>query len=88
MTETMRLLEEKYNYPVDIEYACNFDSDGSYRVNLLQCRPLQTRGIGKAGVMPKIKEKYFRTEGSFIPELRFRECPARGSARRWGSRAP
>lgn len=66
MTETMRLLEEKYNYPVDIEYACNFDSDGSYRVNLLQCRPLQTRGIGKAGVMPKIKEKYFRTEGSFM----------------------
>ncbi len=66
MTEAMRLLEEKYNYPVDIEYACNFGEDGSYRVNLLQCRPLQTRGVGSAGVMPKVKELYFRTEGNFM----------------------
>lgn len=66
MTEAMRILEEKYNYPVDIEYACNFDEEGNYRVNLLQCRPLQTRGIGSAGVMPKVKQLYFRTEGNFM----------------------
>ncbi len=66
MTEAMRILEEKYNYPVDIEYACNFDEEGNYRVNLLQCRPLQTRGIGAAGVMPKVKQLYFRTEGNFM----------------------
>lgn len=66
MTEAMRILEEKYNYPVDIEYACNFDEEGNYRVNLLQCRPLQTRGIGAAGVMPKVKQLYFCTEGNFM----------------------
>ena len=66
MTEAMCILEEKYNYPVDIEYACNFDEEGNYRVNLLQCRPLQTRGIGAAGVMPKVKQLYFRTEGNFM----------------------
>lgn len=66
MTEAMRILEEKYNYPVDIEYACNFDEEGNYRVNLLQCRPLQTRGIGAAGVMPKVQQLYFRTEGNFM----------------------
>lgn len=66
LTEAMRILEEKYNYPVDIEYACNFDEEGNYRVNLLQCRPLQTRGIGAAGVMPKVKQLYFRTEGNFM----------------------
>ncbi len=66
MTEAMRILEEKYNYPVDIEYACNFDEEGNYLVNLLQCRPLQTRGIGAAGVMPKVKQLYFRTEGNFM----------------------
>lgn len=66
MTEAMRILEEKYNYPVDIEYACSFDEEGNYRVNLLQCRPLQTRGIGAAGVMPKVKQLYFRTEGNFM----------------------
>lgn len=62
----MRVLEEKYSYPVDIEYACNFDQDGNYRVNLLQCRPLQTRGVGAAGVMPTVKEFYFRTSGNFM----------------------
>ena len=66
MTEVMRILEEKYSYPVDIEYACNFDADGDYRVNLLQCRPLQTRGVGAAGVMPNVKAFYFRTEGNFM----------------------
>lgn len=66
MTEAMRILEEKYNYPVDIEYACNFDEEGNYLVNLLQCRPLQTRGIGAAGVMPKVQQLYFRTEGNFM----------------------
>lgn len=66
MTEVMRVLEEKYSYPVDIEYACNFDQDGNYRVNLLQCRPLQTRGVGAAGVMPNVKEFYFRTSGNFM----------------------
>ena len=66
MTEAMRILEEKYDYPVDIEYACNFDEEGNYRVNLLQCRPLQTRGIGAVGVMPKVKQLYFRTEGNFM----------------------
>lgn len=66
MAETMRILEEKYDYPVDIEYACNFDAEGNYLVNLLQCRPLQTRGVGSSGVMPKIKELYFRTEGNFM----------------------
>lgn len=66
MTEAMRILEEKYNYPVDIEYACNFDEEGNYLVNLLQCRPLQTRGIGAAGVMPKVKQLYFRTEVNFM----------------------
>lgn len=66
MTETMRILEEKYDYPVDIEYACNFDESGNYRVNLLQCRPLQTRGVGSVGVMPKVREHYFRTKGNFM----------------------
>lgn len=66
MTEVMALLSSKYNYPVDIEFACNFDQDGQFRVNLLQCRPLQTRGIGKAGVMPKVRDFFFRINGNFM----------------------
>ena len=66
MTRIMALLAEKYNYPVDVEYACSFDSSGEYRVNLLQCRPLQTHGLGRAGVMPKVREHLLRVRGNFM----------------------
>ena len=40
MKRLMAILAEKYNYPVDIEYACNFTPQGEYRINLLQCRTI------------------------------------------------
>lgn len=36
-------LEAAYEHPVDIEFALNFLSDGSYRIHLLQCRTFQVR---------------------------------------------
>lgn len=67
MTKLMQTLAVKYDYPVDIEFACNFYGD-EYRVNLLQCRPLQTRGIGVAGAgaMPDVVDYIFRTKGNFM----------------------
>lgn len=47
MQKAMSVLSEKYRYPVDIEFTANFQRDGSFKFNLLQCRPLQTRGLGK-----------------------------------------
>jgi pyruvate,water dikinase len=44
MREILDTLETAYSYPVDIEFACNFMEDGNYRINLLQCRPLQVHG--------------------------------------------
>lgn len=66
MTRLMRDLADKYSYPVDIEYACNFSPDGEYKINLLQCRPLQTMGLGQTGVMPKVRDFFFRVRGSFM----------------------
>ena len=66
MTKLMQDLAEHYRYPVDVEFACNFRPDGEYRINLLQCRPLQTRGLGQQGVKPKVKDYYFRTNGNFM----------------------
>ena len=66
MTRLMALLAEKYDYPVDVEYACSFGRDGDYRVNLLQCRPLQTHGLGQAGMMPKVREHLLRIRGNFM----------------------
>lgn len=39
----LRVLEDAYESPVDIEFTLNFLSDGSYRINLLQCRTFQLR---------------------------------------------
>lgn len=68
MTTLLRTLEDKYDYPVDIEYACNFDDAGGYKVNLLQCRPLQTRGMGStgAGARPAARQYMFRINGNFM----------------------
>ena len=43
MQMIMKILEEIYENPVDIEYTVNFTADGNYRINLLQCRPQHFR---------------------------------------------
>ena len=53
MQKLLKTLESRYQYPVDVEFTVNFTEDGTFRINLLQCRPLQTKGI-KAGIqIPK-----------------------------------
>lgn len=42
--DAMRILQDAYQCPVDIEFAANYLEDGSYKINLLQCRPLQVQG--------------------------------------------
>jgi pyruvate, water dikinase len=41
MRELLGALEETYGCPVDTEFTANFFSAGGYKINLLQCRPLQ-----------------------------------------------
>ncbi len=44
MREILDTIKAAYNYPVDIEFTANYMEDGNYRINLLQCRPLQVYG--------------------------------------------
>ncbi len=44
LREMLQALETAYDYPVDIEFAANFLDDQVYKINLLQCRPLQVQG--------------------------------------------
>ncbi len=44
MGRILRTLESAYERPVDVEFAINFLAGGDYRINLLQCRPLQVQG--------------------------------------------
>ncbi len=46
LSDLLATLHRAYNYHVDVEFTANFLSDGSYRVNLVQCRPLQVKGSG------------------------------------------
>lgn len=69
MRKILKVVSSKYNYPVDIEYTANFDKQGNYRINIVQCRPLQTRGLGKTVELPKLEDKnscLFSSTGNFM----------------------
>ena len=62
-------LEEAYHYPVEIEFTVNFAQAKGFRINLLQCRPLQTRGLGPKVDMPRHpgpEDILFKSEGYFL----------------------
>ncbi len=41
MRDMLAVIQDEYQYPVDIEYTINVAQGGEFVVNLLQCRPLQ-----------------------------------------------
>lgn len=67
--EILKTLQKAYSYPVDIEFTANFSDDKNYKINLLQCRPYQTkRGVGVVKEPDKIEEKnlIMKTNGPII----------------------
>ncbi|MDD2654033.1 MAG: PEP/pyruvate-binding domain-containing protein [Candidatus Omnitrophica bacterium] len=50
--QILKTLQGVYQYPVEIEFTVNF-SDEAFKINILQCRPLQTRGLGEKVEIPK-----------------------------------
>jgi pyruvate, water dikinase len=44
MKRLLATLQAAYRYPVDVEFTVNFASPADYRINLVQCRPFQTKG--------------------------------------------
>jgi hypothetical protein len=69
MRRMLKTLEKKYGYPVDIEFTVNFTNDSAFQINLVQCRPLQTKGEGKRVSIPKHIPKdhmLFQSKGNFM----------------------
>ncbi|MDF2543507.1 MAG: pyruvate kinase [Herbinix sp.] len=69
MKEMLSVLSKVYDYPVDIEFTANFNKEMYFKVNLLQCRPLQTKGLGKSITMPKLTNTddcLFASKGNFM----------------------
>jgi len=47
MRRMLATLRDAYEYPVDTEFTANFLPDGRWKINLVQCRPLQVKEGGK-----------------------------------------
>jgi pyruvate,water dikinase len=73
MREMLHLLHQAYDYPVDVEFTVNYFPDGGYRVNLVQCRPLQIQGGGMITDPPEDLDEQdvvLRAEGAVIGQCR------------------
>lgn len=65
----LKALEESYNYPVEIEFTINFTEKNAFKINLLQCRPLQAGGLGNKVEIPERVDKkrlFFKSQGYFL----------------------
>jgi hypothetical protein len=65
----LKALEQAYNYPVDIEFTVNFQEDEGFHINLLQCRPLQVKGLHKNISIPSGTDEgnvVFKSAGNFM----------------------
>ncbi len=65
----LKTLEKAYDYPVDIEFTVNFQASDRARINLVQCRPLQTRGAEQRVDLPEaqaVERLFFQTRGNFM----------------------
>lgn len=68
MREILGQLQSAYRHPVEIEFALNVLPDNSYRINLLQCRPLQIRSVDGASSArpPKEAPRLLDAQGAVI----------------------
>jgi len=69
MQNALKTLENAYDYPVDIEFTASVDTQQTIRLCVVQCRPLQTKGIQTLGQLPTDlddEQVIFRNEGNFM----------------------
>jgi len=66
MQKLLKTLEFHYQYPIDIEFTANITKNDELKINLVQCRPLQTKGLtAKIKIPKKVKPEkiLFKTHG-------------------------
>ncbi len=74
MGAMLKTLEEAFGTPVDIEVAVNFSEDDQYRIHLLQCRPMQVRGVEQPDlpvINPPREDILLQAGGPVIGRSRF-----------------
>ncbi|MBT9778167.1 pyruvate kinase [Clostridium sp. MCC353] len=63
MRDLMKMLETAYERPVDIEFAVTSPAEGVWKLNLLQCRPLQAVQSGQVHIPEGV-------DGEFLFDIR------------------
>jgi len=69
MKDMLSLLSKVYDYPVHIEFTANFTEYDGFKINLLQCTPMQTKGLGNPIEIPKLSDVndcFFSLKGTFM----------------------
>ncbi len=69
MHRMLKTIETAYDYPVDVEFTANFTTDRIVKIDVVQCRPLQTKGSKTHLEIPQnIPEEnlFFRSAGNFM----------------------
>ena len=65
----LEVLEKAYHYPIDIEFTVNNNANQQRLINLLQCRPLQTKSVGTSVPFPERIDKrdvMIQSKGHFM----------------------
>ena len=73
MRQMLQTLQVAYGCPVDVEFTANFSGKKTYRVNLVQCRPLQVVGNGHGADLPSDIERdelVFDARGAIVGQSR------------------
>jgi hypothetical protein len=65
LKKMLEQIQQSYGYPVDVEFTVNFSRERDFVINLLQCRPLQVKGLGKKVDIPKARKRdiFFAVQG-------------------------
>jgi hypothetical protein len=69
MQRLLKTIEKAYDYPVDVEFTANFTQDRVAKIDVVQCRPLQTKGAEVQLDIPQdVHEErlFFRSTGNFM----------------------
>ena len=69
MQRLLKTLEKAYDYPVDAEFTVNFTPQGTPKINVVQCRPLQTKGQELKVEIPESvppERIFIQSEGNFM----------------------
>ena len=73
MRQMLQVIQDAYDYPVDLEFTANFSDHDQYKINLVQCRPLQVASGGAAVELPETidaDDRILEAHGAVIGQSR------------------